>query len=171
MKIIAFTGYKRSGKDTAADIVTRLLLPKQIVRLGFADPLKDEVCQAFHITREFLEAHKSNFRLILQGVGTDYRRQLCGENYWVLKWLQKVNSLTPTPDYIICTDVRFINEAATIRQLYGRIIRIQRPDVTSDGHQSETEQQEIHADTTINNDGTIQDLQTKLKTILNSWQS
>lgn len=170
MKIIAFTGFKQSGKDTAADLLTKMILPKRVVRLGFADPLKDEVCLAFGITRDFLEKNKANFRLILQGVGTDYRRKLCGETYWILKWLQKVNSLAPVPDYLICTDVRFINEAATIRQLDGIIIRVERPGIISDGHASETEQREIHTDHTICNSGTIQDLKQQLKNKL-TWLS
>lgn len=165
MKIIGITGYKQSGKDTVAELLAKQYLPKRTVRLGFADALKQEVCSAFRISREYLEQNKKNFRLILQGVGTDYRRVLCGEDYWVLKWMQAANALVPIPDILICSDVRFHNEANTIKQLGGVLIRVNRPGVFTDGHASETEQTSILTDFTVHNDGTVADLQQKLKQI------
>jgi len=165
MKVIGFTGYKQSGKDTAARELSRILLPQHSVQINFADALKDEVCMACKITRQFLDEHKDNFRLIMQGYGTDFRRKLHGEQYWILKWLERVNKLAPVPAYLLCTDVRFINEAAVVRRLGGTLIRVERPGVFSDGHASETEQRELHADFTVHNDGTVEDLKAKLKNL------
>jgi hypothetical protein len=145
MKIIAFTGYKKSGKDVAATALKQLLLPAKVQQINFADALKQEVAAACGVTVAYIKLH--------------------GNAYWVLKWLEAVNKLPAPPDYLLCTDVRFINEAAVVRTLGGTIIRIERPGVFADGHASETEQREIHADFTVHNDKTVEDLKTKLKQI------
>lgn len=51
--IILLSGWKRSGKDTAADILTKEFGFK---RLGFADPLKDLVSDLFGIKRHAMDA-------------------------------------------------------------------------------------------------------------------
>ena len=165
MKIIAFTGFKKSGKDVAATALKQLLVPASVRQVNFADALKAEVAVACGVTVEYINAHKDDFRAMLQVWGTDFRRKLHGEQYWILKWLERVNKLAPVPAYLICTDVRFINEAAVVRRLGGTLIRVERPGVFSDGHASETEQRELHADFTVHNDGTVEDLKAKLKNL------
>jgi hypothetical protein len=165
MKIIAFTGYKKSGKDAAATALKQLLLPAKVRQINFADALKQEVAAACGVTVAYINEHKDDYRSMLQVWGTDFRRKLHGNAYWVLKWLEAVNKLPTPPDYLLCTDVRFINEAAVVRTLGCTIIRIDRPGVFADGHASETEQREIHADFTVHNDKTVEDLKTKLKQI------
>lgn len=165
MKVIAFTGYKKSGKDAAAIAFKQLLVPATVRQVNFADALKQEVATACGVTVEYINAHKDIFRTILQWWGTDFRRNLHGQQYWILKWLERVNKLATVPDYVICTDVRFINEADVVRQLGGHIIRIERPGIVADGHASETEQREIHADFTVHNDGTVEDLKAKIKNL------
>ncbi len=48
MKVIAISGWKRSGKDTAANY----LIDRGYKRIGFADPLKDMVAKEYDIPRE-----------------------------------------------------------------------------------------------------------------------
>lgn len=48
MKVIAISGWKRSGKDTAAN----LLISEGYERVAFADVLKDMVAQEYNIPRE-----------------------------------------------------------------------------------------------------------------------
>lgn len=165
MKIIAFTGYKKSGKDAAATALKQLLVPATVQQVNFADALKREVAAACGVTVAYINEHKDVFRTVLQWWGTDFRRNLHGNSYWVLKWLEAVNKLPTPPKYLICTDVRFINEAATIRTLGGIIIRVQRPEIQSDGHASETEQRELQTEFMVNNDGTLADLKTKIKNL------
>lgn len=165
MKVLGITGYKQSGKDTAANELKRLWLPKRTVQINFADALKQEVATACGVSVSFINAHKDNFRLILQGWGTNFRRQMHGDSYWTLKWVKSLIDLPTTPDYIICSDVRFLNEANVIKQAEGKLVRVVRPGFLSDGHASETEQDKIEADYTIVNDGTLEDLRNKLKQI------
>lgn len=166
MKVVAFTGLKQSGKDTAAEQFKLMHLPARTKQINFADALKQEVAAACGVTIAYINEHKDCFRLILQGWGTDFRRRLHGDSYWILKWIKAVSALPePLPSYLLCSDVRFLNEADVVRQLSGTIIRVVRPVIVSDGHASEVEQESIIADYTIMNDGSIEDLRTKLKQI------
>ena len=51
-KVIAISGWKRSGKDTSADY---LIKNYNYVRLGFADILKDMVAEQYNITRSYCD--------------------------------------------------------------------------------------------------------------------
>lgn len=163
MKLIAFTGYKQSGKDTAALELARYLLPAKSTCVNFADALKEEVARGCGVSVPYINAHKENFRLILQGWGTNFRRQLQDDQYWTTEWLKRVVRLDDTFRYVFTTDVRFLNEASLIREAGGILVRIVRPGIISDGHASEVEQDKIVADFTILNDSTTQDLRNKLK--------
>lgn len=165
MKLIAITGYKLSGKTTVAEQLRRMHMPLKSAHINFADAVKNEVCRAFSITREYLETHKENFRLILQGVGTDYRRKLCGETYWINKWIKTIIEQEQQVSLIVTSDLRFLNEAETIKQCGGKIIRVHRSGCSSDGHISETELDKIKADFEITNDGDISSLRKQLETL------
>lgn len=164
MKIIGLTGYKQSGKDTVCSILAKGT-SFNVKRLNFADALKQEVADATGHPVEFIEKHKANFRHILQGWGTDYRRQLFGDNYWIVKWIKAVNNLEhPLPALLVVTDVRFLNEAEAIRQMGGRIYRVFNPRCFSDGHASETELNQIVLDGSIDNSTNIANLQHEVLT-------
>jgi hypothetical protein len=162
MKIIGFTGYKQSGKDTTAGELRKLLLPKSVVQVNFADALKQEVARACGVAVDCINANKAAYRPLLQVWGTEYRRKMFGENYWLLKWLKASLALTTKANYLFCTDVRFLNEADTVRQCGGTILRITRPGVVADAHTSETEQDKIVADFTIHNDTNVDGLRQQL---------
>lgn len=55
MKILAISGWKRSGKDTLANY---LIEKEGFKRISFADPLKDSVSKEFNIPREYLDDPK-----------------------------------------------------------------------------------------------------------------
>lgn len=153
MKILGLCGQKRCGKDTAAQFIIDSTPQWNIVRVGFADALKEEVAKACGVTIEDIESNKQTFRTILQWWGTDFRRKLHGEDYWLKRWLQKCVSIAPAPHLIIVPDVRFKNEAELIRQFNARIFRVIRYGLPEDGHQSETESHHIQVDDVIpNND-------------------
>lgn len=52
MKVIAISGWKRSGKDSAADYLVK---NHGFTRVSFADPLKDSVAEEFSIQRSWLD--------------------------------------------------------------------------------------------------------------------
>lgn len=103
---------------------------------------------------------ESSKRKLLQFVGTDIARNLCGTNFWV----DKLDSSGCSN--IVVTDVRFPNEADKIRELGGFIITVERPGLEStDTHISE--QLPCVGDYTIVNDGTLDDLATKVEELFN----
>lgn len=72
----------------------------------------------------------SKDRDILQFWGTNYRRNLCNENYWINKLLPKIENLMKdnNTEYIIIPDTRFKNEVNAIRSLGGYYVKIVRVD-------------------------------------------
>ncbi len=171
MFILGITGRKRTGKDTVCQIVKEHFAPNKVVRISFADALKEEIGLAVGQTVSYIETHKDNFRLILQGWGTDFRRKLCSEDYWIEKWLSKVNHAPVNCCGIVATDVRFQNEANAIRQLGGMMWRVERPDLKSDdAHASETELSKVRVDDCFVNDGSVEQLTNKIKLSLTTWK-
>jgi hypothetical protein len=70
-------------------------------------------------------------------------------------------------EHVVIPDVRFVNEINAIRKAGGKVIRIRRPDIGQVyNHQSESEQAGIEDDVfdkVIDNDGTLEDLATKVR--------
>lgn len=139
--IIGISGKKRHGKDTAAAAMQQgLLFYGKSVRVALADSLKQEVADACSVSVDFLEKHKDNFRLILQGWGTDFKRKLVDDNYWVDRLKDTIANLPADVDFVFVPDVRFKNELAAIKELGGITVRVTRPGLPSDdSHVSETD--------------------------------
>jgi len=159
MRILGLTGRMKSGKDTCYEILKKQLAPLPVVRLGFADALKDDICKFVGVKRDFIEQHKNNFRLLMQAYGTDVRRQLFGDDYWILRFAQTleayINADVP-PYLVVIPDVRFQNEANFIKQLSGKIWRVKRSDIPSPAeHVSEVELLSIQEDEIIDNGNSL----------------
>ncbi len=165
MNLIGISGKKKSGKDTAATLLKSLHDFKTVRIYHFADALKQEISIMYGVPVSFIEAHKENFRLILQGHGTDYRRKLYSHDYWIKKMEQAVESFDKSGvKTLIIPDVRFFNEAEFIRKHHGTVVRITRMyDDTTDRHPSETELDDYKFDYVIQNDGTLGDLLRKIQ--------
>lgn len=154
--LIGFSGKKQAGKDTAYKLLHNLLPGKDIFRIAFADKLKEEVSRATGISISQIDANKENFRLILQGWGTDFRRNLCGEDYWISKWMKTVDYISNAfpACIIVATDIRFENEANVIRSHGGHVYKIVAvgKEENKDEHASEQELSSITADRVLIND-------------------
>ena len=156
----------------------------------FAGILKDITCKLIGCNvsqledREFKEKELGEEwdgltpRKLLQLLGTEAGRQIIHPNIWVnalfadhennkSEWLSATNSKW------IVTDVRFPNEANIIKEKGGIMIRINRPQYLDNGlvirkneHLSETSLDEYDKfDYVIENDGTVQDLIDKVKSL------
>lgn len=160
MHLLGLTGLKQSGKDTVFKILEKQLAPKKVVRVAFADALKKEVAKGCGVSLEFLEKNKDNFRLILQGWGTDFRRKLLGEDYWLKIVAKQILALSDDVELVVVTDVRFHNEAELIKKSGGSIWRVVR-NVSSpiDQHSSEQELLSIYEDKTIFNHNSLVNLE------------
>jgi len=174
MKPIGLIGRKQVGKSTAASH----LESKGYTRLSFKTPLVEEIKANFPTLLEeirqdwpadtidqLFEEKPPLMRALLQNYGTDVRRK-DDANYWVKQWIKR-HELFAT-DAIVADDVRFINEAAAIKDLGGIIIKLERPDILgTDMHVSETEHLQITPDYTINvNKGEHDKLYAELDRIL-----
>jgi len=160
--IIGLSGKKRVGKDTVAAML-ELLLPNSKT-YAFAARLKAEVARACGVTVPYIDEHKDNFRLILQGWGTDFKRKLHGEDYWIKKMQIALTNLNT--DCVIVPDVRFKNESQFIKNNHGIIIRVERETGHLDKHISETELDSEPYDHLIVNNGTLEELLTKVENVV-----
>lgn len=156
--IIGFTGYKRSGKDTAASFFHEYLPHSKyaIKTFSFAFNVKKEVAAHIGQTVEWVEANKLNpvIRHLLQWYGTEYAKELRGTDVWI-KELELEMAKIEGPTIILIPDVRFLEEAAWISSKKGVVIRVEKQgQVNEDLHSSETELDKIRADFRLFNNGT-----------------
>lgn len=159
--IIGISGKKKCGKDTIAEIIQELY-PNFIIT-HFADALKLEVAQATGFSVDYINTHKDNFRLILQGWGTDFRRKIYSDDYWLKKTDEFISPVNIHKDFII-SDVRFQNEVDYVKSHNGILIRVERHLDYSDSHISETALDSYDKwDYKIVNDGTILELKEQVQ--------
>lgn len=119
-------------------------------------------------------------REFLQKLGTDGLRDGLHSNVWVNALMSDYTPTQvqwsdgplggyedgPMPNWII-TDTRFPNEAEAIREKEGIMIRVERPGVKPiNNHPSETGLDDYTFDHVIKNNGSIEDLLLKVKSIL-----
>ncbi len=176
--IIGLAGYAQSGKDTVAEILINRFGYK---RVAFADKLKEfaydtnpivgyvagEPITLKHVVdRDGWESAKTNtnIRRYLQDIGLAARNHF-SQTFWVDQAMRQVTDLK-----VVITDVRFINEADTIRLNGGQIWRIQRPGVGAvNGHVSESQMDDYEVDQTIVNDGTLDTLELLIQTRMRAY--
>jgi hypothetical protein len=174
MPLIGFTGYARSGKDSAG----QALLDVGWERRSFADRLREFLlaldpivawsCGAPVRVSDVIgdigwERAKDSFpeiRSLLQRCGTDAGRKVLGEDVWVGATLRDLDPARA----VVVTDVRFPNEARAIQAAGGLVVRITRPGVgpatAPDGsvHVSETSMDDFPVDAVIRNGSTLASL-------------
>uniref|UniRef100_A0AB74UND6 DNMP kinase n=1 Tax=Caulobacter phage BL57 TaxID=3348355 RepID=A0AB74UND6_9VIRU len=187
MKIVAITGPRGHGKSTAA----AALEARGYVHLNFADPLREIAKIAYGLTmKEMLDPVLKETKLdrwpfkspreILQHIGTDMFRNYVDDT-WVQAWANKAKAYLDgkvangfggvrVVEGVVCSDCRFLNEAAAVRAMGGAIIRVQDPrkhtaDAASQ-HASETEMAKIVPDWSITNDRAIADLHNAIEMIV-----
>lgn len=184
--IVGLTGFKRSGKDTAARIISARY---KFQSAAFAAWLKDVCRGVFMLSHEQLHGDNdikeavdprwnASPRTLMQVVGTELFRdaltkalpQLAipeGSTIWCKCMRMWIESFT-TPHSFVISDVRFPDEAKMIRELGGVVVRIERPGDHKDTHASETAQQEIVPDHTLRNDGTLKDFERAVVTLMDT---
>ena len=136
MKIIGLTGPKGSGKSHIAKQLTK----DRGVILSFAGPIKAMLAQANILPPEaFLPEHKENPalgrcgktpRYLMQTLGTEWGRQIIGEDIWVETVVSQIHCLRNSeepPKIVVIDDLRFGNEAKAIVNLGGSVHRVIRP--------------------------------------------
>jgi hypothetical protein len=189
--IIGFEGRKQSGKDTSADF---LVNSSGFTKKSFADPLKEACILLFGCTREqvygtdedknsrsivkwddirdvyYPQPRYEDYlscRELLQIVGTDIFRSKY-DKIWINS---AFTTLKDDHDYVFA-DVRFDNEAKSIIERGGFVIR-----VTKEGenrlpeHSSEMPISQEYINATILNEGTLDELRGKVIEQIESFRS
>lgn len=192
--IIGLCGAQGSGKDTVANI---LISEYGFVKLTFASTLKDVVAILFSWSRDLLEGLTEESRLwretvdefwseklsipsftprkALQMIGTDLFRIHFNNDIWISIVENKISALlknNPNTNIVI-SDCRFANEFTIIKRFPdSHIITILREKDNSIKkiitHSSETEWVNYNFDAILQNDNSIDDLKTNLKSLLSS---
>lgn len=172
-KIVAFTGKRGSGKDTAA----KTLINAGFKAMSFADPLREIVHIVYGVTYEEMtdpvlkELPLSRYpyrspRELLTIIGTQGFRDLVEQETWVHALLRRAAE----HDKVVIADLRFLNEEKKLKASNATIIRIVNPRRTDTDevsqHRSETEMDTIVPHHTIVNDGTIEELHAKVREVL-----
>lgn len=184
--LIAFSGLKGSGKDTAAKV---LIEEYGFTKIAFADALRDGLL----VLDPWVPANTGGYTLLplseliadagwdwaktnvpevrrlMQVFGTEVGRMLFGENVWVdvlKKQFPRLND--PNSRYVI-TDCRFINEAKFVDENDGSVVWIDRPGNESDGHASESTDVRAWRNWLVVNDQDEEHLRGMVRQIM-SWE-
>jgi hypothetical protein len=166
--IIGICGPAGCGKSTAAGML--------VARFGYAevalaDPLYDAVSAMFGIPVAALKDRTQKEqpipwighspRRLLQTLGTEWGRGIVGESIWVKTAMRRAfDALDAGAAGVVVPDVRFMNEAAAIRQAGGLVWKMQREGAGIAGnHPSEAGIPEGMIDRLIVNSGDLDQLE------------
>jgi hypothetical protein len=175
---IGLHGFAGTGKDTVAEILAQY----GYTRVAFADVLRealyvlnpvilfdeygyDQRVQTLVDNLGWDEAKRQyeEIRRMLQVLGTEVGREMIDQNVWVDSVFKKLDE---GKKYVF-TDVRFVNEHHAIDSRLGTLIRIDRPGYGPvNDHKSDKGLPPEWFDAAIVNDGTVEDLNTKVREIL-----
>ena len=160
--VVAFTGLAGAGKSTA----TRHLIERRGYKLvKFAGPLKD-MMRAIGLTEDEIEGGMKEQpsatllgktpRHAMQALGTEWGRNLIGEEFWISLWRRRVEATLAAGERVVVDDCRFPNEAAAIRSFGGKIYLLVGRGGIAGNHASERGCDDM--DAILVNQGTIKDL-------------
>lgn len=170
-QLVAFTGRAGSGKTTAA----KALQERGYTIHSFAAPIKAAMA-ALGVPPEALTPEGKGQPLDLlcgrtprdamQTLGTEWGRQMVGDDLWVRSW-----KATLPEGPVVIDDLRFLNEAAFLRSQGATIIKVHRPDLAApaDLHISEQEMRQIEADDTVFNVGDIRTYQIVVRELVETY--
>lgn len=184
--IIGLTGKAGSGKSTIAEYLEKR---HGYVRLSLTEPLKN-MLRALGLSDNMLYGEDKEVtsellcgksaRHAMQTLGTEWGRNLIGEDIWINCLERKIGFLIGIgKDKFVIDDVRFLNEANWIgtRDNYGHLllplyyeamlVTVLRNNMSNeDSHISEIEMDKIVPDQIICNDGTEESLYKKVDEVI-----
>jgi hypothetical protein len=177
-QFIGLHGFPGTGKDAVA----KILADYGYTRVAFADKLREAlyVLNPVIVFDEYgyelrvqdlvdnlgwddAKRQYEEIRRMLQVIGTEVGREMIDQNVWVdaaFKGLDKDKKY-------VFTDLRFENEHHAIDSRLGMLVKIERPGVGAvNDHKSEKPLPDKWFDVRLVNDGTLEDLHTKVRDIL-----
>ena len=178
-KIILISGKAQSSKDTSAQFMKSHLESKgeRVLICHYADLLK-YICKTFF---DWDGNKDDKGRTLLQYVGTDVIRMKNNRpDYWVDFIIDILWMFYDEWDYVLIPDTRFTNEVERMKSEFNgswdyslvQSIRVNRPNFDSGlsieqlSHPSECALDGYEFDHYITNDGTLDELNDKIKVLL-----
>jgi|SRR3954469_1422380 len=179
--LIAFSGYKTSGKDTAAKV---LIDEYGFTKIAFADPVREmalaidpyilfgektvRLSEVITLGRgwDWAKNELPEVRRLMQKIGTEAVRNILGTNVWIDLLMSRYPDLFHDETRYVITDCRFENECEFVQGSNATIIWIDRPGLSSDGHASESDVPLKYADAILHNDETIEELEEDVRFFL-----
>lgn len=176
-RVVGLSGAAGSGKSTVADYLVSAM---DYERIKFAGPLKAMLAELLRFqgvhpreTDAYIEgALKEEVtamigfhspRYAMQTLGAQWGRDCMGEGFWVRLWAGRAAKFP----LVVADDCRYPNEAAEIRHMGGRIIKMIGRGGIAGNHSSEAD---IGiCDAVIENTGTIDALLEKVDNQLQEW--
>jgi deoxynucleotide monophosphate kinase-like protein len=157
--LIGVTGLKNAGKDSVINIIRQQRPDTEVVRLGFADPLKMAIAILFDIPVELIDEWKNlphikiviederipnhhyaelTLRETLKRFGTEVGREYLDEDLWVDRLFAEKTRNFHEGKIVGIGDLRFNNEADRVKLYGGVIVKVHRKAVEeNDPHKSE----------------------------------
>ena len=181
---IGLCGKAGAGKDSVADY---LVEEHDFSKVSFAYALKQGVKAMFALPDELVNDRSRRdeplegmpdwtVRKLWQFVGTDLMRNQVDKDIWIKTLARCVRQhRQASVEHIVISDVRFPNEVACLHDIAGDgiacLIEVKRPghvghDVGLKNHESETHV--LQLDLSIENDGTMLELNDKVDEVLST---
>jgi hypothetical protein len=170
LRIIALSGWARSGKDTVADY---LVEHHGYTKVSFADPIRKALYTLNPEIRdisglvytfkqaadlfgwELMKEYFPTYRDLMQRMGTEVGRDMFGEDFWVQ---QALKSIEPGQK-VVLSDCRYRNEADAVRSADGVVWRVEREgNYSANDHASERDLDAYLFDLILFNDEGIEEL-------------
>jgi deoxynucleotide monophosphate kinase-like protein len=180
--LIAFSGLKGSGKDTAAKV---LIDEYGFTKIAFADILREALLilnpwipdtplygsaslseLINDVGWDWAKNNVPEVRRLMQVFGTEVGRMLFGTNVWVDLLAAKFPDTGNDDTRYVITDCRFDNEVDFVRNNGGIVTWIERPGLASDGHASESISIRDLASVILHNDETIEELHEDIRLMM-----
>lgn len=172
--IVGIVGRKQSGKSTVA----KLFKTENTAIVPMAEPLK-AMLEAAGVPKSALygtEEEKNTpleilggktGRFAMQTLGSEWGRDMIDVSLWVNMWKAKAKFLSEDGVDIICDDIRRYDEAVAVEKMGGHLIMITRAsEQPVDSHQSERYIEQLPFHHKIENDGTLEELEAKIKKVM-----
>lgn len=170
--LVGIHGRARAGKTMLAAAIMKGLKAagRNPVGIDFADPIRAAVYAIFDVAgveRPMSWVHGLqkedvhplfgvSARRMMQTLGTEWGRHLFGEDFWTRIARERIEKAFDAGRSVVVADVRFPDEATTIRSLGGTLVGVVRPSLDrEDDHSSEQGLPEEVLDVILVNDGEL----------------
>lgn len=177
--IILIAGKSGAGKNKVQDIIEEICFhdAKPYMSMAFAVQLKEHLSRMFdiplnHFYDEKLKEYPFKFpRELMNIVGTDLFRNSFDKNVWVKLWCKTIKKCYKNSEVVIVPDLRFKNEMEIVKEEFSNdytviSLYVKRDSCNKFGYESENSLTSNDCSYIIDNNGTLEELETQVKAFL-----